>query len=64
MYLDNRYAVVFRYKGYAICTLKIAAPAQEDCLGYVIDDESFLGKSFESVGEAMAEIDRVKLEQI
>ena len=40
-FLHNRYAVVYKYKGYAICTLKVAVPAEGDELGYVIDDAKF-----------------------
>ena len=29
-FLDDRYAVVYKYKGYAICTLKVAVPAEHD----------------------------------
>lgn len=42
-FLDDRYAVVCIYKGYAICTLKVAVPAEHDELGYVIDDARFEG---------------------
>lgn len=45
-FLDNRYAVVYKYRGYAICTLKVAVPAEGDELGYVIDDAKFEGLVF------------------
>ena len=42
-FLDDRYTIVCKYKGYAICTLKVAVPAENDELGYVIDDARFEG---------------------
>lgn len=54
-FLDNRYAVVYKYRGYAICTLKVAVPAEGDELGYVIDDAKFEGQVFgEPVGAILA----------
>ncbi len=45
-YLDKRYGVVYRHRGYAICTLKVAVPSKGDNPGYVIDDANFAGLIF------------------
>lgn len=58
MVLDDTYSVVFRYCGYAICTLKAAVPSEGDELGYRINDEKFKDMVFPSIGSAMAEINR------
>lgn len=58
MKLDDTYVVVFRHCGYAICTLKVAAPSKGDELGYVIDDEKFRDMIFPTIGDAMTEINR------
>lgn len=57
-YLSERYAEVYRHRGYAICTLKVAIPSEGDELGYVIDDARFAGTTFELLEEAIAAIDR------
>ncbi len=56
-FLNNRYAKVFSYKGFDICTLKSACPAEGDRLGYVIDDERFAGQDFELLDYAVRAID-------
>ncbi len=55
-FLDDRYAVICRHKGYAICTLKVAVPLEHDALGYVFDDARFEGQVFEHPEEAMVAI--------
>lgn len=55
-FLDDRYAVICEYKGYAICTLKVAVPSEHDALGYVIDDVRFEGLVFGNPEEAMVAI--------
>lgn len=55
-YLDERYEVVYRHKGYAICTLKIAVPSEGDDPGYVIDDANFAGMVFGDPEGAMLAI--------
>lgn len=55
--MDARYAEVYRYRGYPICTLKLATPSEGDKLGYVIDDTQFYGVTCRSIGEAIAMID-------
>ena len=57
-FLDDRYAVICRHRGYAICTLKVAVPSEHDTLGYVIDDAMFEGQVFEHPEEAMAAINK------
>lgn len=52
-FLSNRYAKVYSYKGFDICTLKTACPAKGDGLGYVIDDEQFDGEMFEQIDDAV-----------
>lgn len=42
-YLSDDYVMVYSYKGYDICTLKVASPEKGDGLGYRIDDENFEG---------------------
>lgn len=54
--LSDEYVEVCRYMGYAICTLKVARPAEGDKLGYAIDDPKFKGQAFEHPEEAMAAI--------
>ena len=58
-YLDGRYAAVYRYRGYPICTLKVAVPSEGDSLGYVIDDTEFCGMEFDSIETTMEAIDRL-----
>ena len=57
-FLDDRYVVIYRYKGYAICTLKVARPSEGDRLGYAIDDATFEGQRFNHPEEAIAVIDK------
>lgn len=56
-FLSNRYAKVYSYKEFDICTLKSACPAKGDGLGYVIDDERFDGEMFEQIDDAVRIID-------
>lgn len=55
-FLDDRYAVICRHRGYAICTLKVAVPSEYDALGYVIDDARFEGLVFGDPEGAMVAI--------
>lgn len=55
-FLDDRYAVICRHRGYAICTLKVAVPSEYDELGYVIDDARFEGLVFGDPEGAMVAI--------
>lgn len=55
-FLDDRYVVICEYKGYAICTLKVARPSEHDALGYVIDDARFEGRVFGNPEGAMVAI--------
>lgn len=56
-FLNSRYAKVFSYKGFDICTLKCACPANGDRLGYVIDDVRFADQEFDQIDAAAREID-------
>lgn len=56
-FLSNRYAKVFSYRGYDICTLKNACPAKGDRLGYVVDDECFTNQVFDLLDDAIEAID-------
>lgn len=57
--LNNRYMKVFGYKGFDICTLKSACPANGDSLGYMVDDECFANQDFNLIDDAIAAIDRL-----
>lgn len=57
-HLSDRYVRICNHKGYDICTLKAAEPANGDELGYVIDDEKFTGQVFNSTADAIAAIVR------
>ena len=50
---------VFGYKGFDICTLKSACPANGDSLGYMVDDECFANQDFNLIDDAIAAIDRL-----
>ena len=56
-YLSNRYAKVTEYKGMDICALRVSLPLNGDELGYKIDDITYDGMVFDSLGEAMGAID-------
>ena len=58
-YLDNRYAKVFSYKGFDICTLKSASPVNGDKLGYMVNDVCFINKDFNLIDDAIVAIDRL-----
>lgn len=45
------------YKGMDICALRVSSPSDGDELGYKIDDIAYDGMVFDSLGEAMGEID-------
>lgn len=53
--LDDRYAVVYRHKGFDICVLKVADLSM--CFGYRIDSQWFKGKEYETVQDAIDAID-------
>lgn len=55
-FLNNRYAKVLSYKGFDICVLKSACPANGDKLGYVIDDERFENQDFKLLDDAIKTI--------
>lgn len=57
-FLNNRYAKVFTYKGFDICTLKSARPAKGDRLGYVVDDKRFANQDFNLLEDAIKAIDK------
>lgn len=52
-HLNDRYAKIMEYKGMDICALRVATPSNGDELGYRIDDISYDGMVFDSLGEAM-----------
>lgn len=56
-FFSNRYAKVYTYKGFDICTLKIARPSNGDRLGYVIDDVQFAEKDYDKLVDAVRAID-------
>ena len=56
-YLSEDYAKVYTYKGYDICTLKVASPEKGDKLSYCIDDERFDGYEYSDLGQAVQDID-------
>lgn len=58
MFLSNRYAKIYSYKGYDICTLKVANPSNGDSLAYVIDSVDFVGQEFNDVEDAIAAINQ------
>lgn len=55
--LDNRYVSIFKYRGYDICTLKVATKG--DDLGFKIDSDVFTGQSFDHPEDAMKAIDQL-----
>ena len=55
-YLSERYEKVLTYKGFDICTLKVATPSDGDSLGYLIDHEDFEGQSFSLIDHAIIAI--------
>lgn len=57
-FLNNRYASVYNYKGFDICTLKVASPEEGDELGYRIDSDLFDGRLFDDVADAIDAIDK------
>lgn len=63
-FLSNRYAKVYSYKGFDICTLKTACPAKGDGLGYVIDDKRFDGEEFERFDDAVRTIDLYSIKKV
>lgn len=58
-FLNNRYAKVISYKGFDICTLKSACPAEGDSLKYVVDDERFDGQCFDLIDDSVKAIDNL-----
>ncbi len=56
-YLSERYVSVYTHKGFDICTLKVAIPANGDEMGYVIDSENFKGQVFNDIVDAIYAID-------
>lgn len=56
-YLSDDYTKVYTYKGYDICTLRVASPEKGDRLGYCIDDEKFDGCEYGDLGQAVQGID-------
>ena len=56
-YLSDRYVSVYNHKGYDICSLKVAVPADGDELGFVIDSEEFSGLVFNDPLDAIIAID-------
>lgn len=56
-FLNDRYSSVYNYKGFDICTLKVACPAEGDNLGYVIDSNLFSDRTFSDVESAIVAID-------
>lgn len=57
-YLSDRYAKVYTYKGYDICTLKIVSPENGDELDYYVDDEKFKDREYINLGKAIQDIDK------
>lgn len=58
-FLNNRYASVYNYKGFDICTLKVACPAEGDELGFRIDSALFDGRVFNDVANAINAINAI-----
>lgn len=58
-YLTDKYAKIISHKGFDICTLKVAIPAEGDELGYVIDDAMFQGKVFDHPDSAIEAINQM-----
>lgn len=56
-FLNDRYSSVYNYKGFDICTLKVASPAQGDTLDFVIDSDLFSEQTFNDVADAIVAID-------
>lgn len=56
-YLNDKYVSVYVHKELAICTLKVASPANGDKMGYVIDSELFSGQVFNDIVDAINAID-------
>lgn len=59
-FLSDRYVSVYNHRGFDICTLKVAAPANGDQMGYVIDNAEFSGQVFDDISEAISAIDKKK----
>ena len=58
IFLSERYAKVVTHKGFGICTLKEVVPSNGDSQGYMIDHESFNGKTYNRIDDAVKAIDR------
>lgn len=58
-YLDDRYTKIYTHKGFDICTLKTAVPADGDEMGYVIDSDLLAGQVFDEIADAINTIDEV-----
>ena len=56
-YLDDRYTKIYTHKGFDICTLKTAVPADGDEMGYVIDSDLFAGRVFDDIADAITAIE-------
>lgn len=55
-YLSDRYVSVYSHKGFNICSLKVADPANGDEMGFVVDSELFAGQVFNHPEDAIAAI--------
>lgn len=60
-YLSDKYVSVYTYKGFDICTLKVASPLEGDELGYLVDSTQFIGKVYSNVDDAMSAIDLITI---
>ena len=56
-FLSDRYTKVLSYKDFDICTLKAACPANQDPLGYFIDNQDFPNQEFHLIDDAIKAID-------
>lgn len=59
-FLSDRYVSVYNHRGFDICTLKVAAPANDDEMGYVVDNAEFSGQVFDAISDAICTIDKKK----
>lgn len=55
--LSDRYTKVLSYKDFDICTLKAACPADQDPLGYFIDNQDFFNQEFNLIDDAIQAIE-------
>lgn len=54
--LSDRYVRVYKYKGFDICSLKVAVPINGDEMGYVINSVKFSGQIFSNISDAIGAI--------